>query len=187
LKSELTYLEKDKKKHQIEINSKNDIISRLEKQYKTNSELHLEKVSIFETKTLQETEKIRSEEKLILYLHQSLTESQKGENSMIEKLNYSMHQLHLAKNDFEEMTSDQKYLISIVDKIKCDLRGFAPIDRIGKIVCAECKQKLKNEFLEIFETANILNGYDSFFNSIEVPASSRNEMTRKCCNQCNII
>lgn len=187
LKSDLAYQEKDKKKHQLEINTKNDIISRLEKQYKTNSELHIEKVQMYEKKITQESEKIISEEKLILYLHQSLNESQKSENCMIDKLNFSMHQLHLAKNEFEEMVSDQKFLISKVDKLKSDLRGFAPIDKVGNIACTECKQKVKNEFLEVFETANILNGRDSFFNSIERPSVMYSEMDRKCCNGCCVM
>ena len=38
-----------------------------------------------------------------------------------DKLNFSMHQLHLAKNEFEEMVSDQKFLISTVDKLKSNI------------------------------------------------------------------
>lgn len=187
LKSELAYLEKDKKKFKSEILTKNDIISRLEKQFNANQELHQEKVALFERKINQETEKIISEEKLVLFLHQSLTESQKSENVMIEKLNLSMHELHVGKNEFEEISSDQRFLINKLDKLNLELRGYAPINRVGLTSCSDCKQRIKNEFLEVFETSTILNGRDSFFSSIIVTPIFDKNSAEGCCKSCELM
>lgn len=187
LKSELAYLEKDKKKYKSEIATKNDIISRLDKQYQTNLDLHKEKVALYERKIAQESEKIISEEKLVLFLHQSLTESQKSENAMIEKLNLSMHEVHLAKNEYDEMCSDQKFLIDKLDKLNIELRGYAPINRVGLASCSDCKQRIKNEFLEVFETSTILNGRDSFFSSIIVSPIIDKKSSEGYCRSCGVM
>jgi len=187
LKSELAYLEKDKKKYKTEIATKNDIISRLEKQFNGNQELHKEKVALYERKINQEAEKIISEEKLVIFLHQSLTESQKSENVMIEKLNLAMHELHVGKNEFEEASSDQRFLISKLDKLNVELRGYAPINRVGLASCLDCKQRIKNEFLEVFETSTILNGRDSFFSSVVVMPMVDRSSAEGCCKSCELM
>ena len=191
LKAELKYLTKDKKKYQKEILMKNDIINRLDKQYKSNQVTYQEKLESLEKKIDQEKKKLNSEENLLQHLEKSLIESQKSEKSMIEKLNYYIQELHNANVLYEEIHIDQIFLLNKIDTLRVELRGFAPINRLKLISCGGCFKKVKQGYFEVFRTASILEGNSSTLSSISIinQNSSEEALKRKqaLCNGCNII
>ncbi|OMJ78170.1 hypothetical protein SteCoe_22061 [Stentor coeruleus] len=190
LKSDLEYLEKEKSKIRNEVLCKNDIVNRLEKQYKSNLAIHEEKLEILNKKILQEQNKIVSEQKLIVHLQQSLAESQKSEEAMVEKLNFLMQENHKAKLDFEEMTENQKFLIGQIDKLNNELRGLAPLSRLTLLSCSSCKKNIKYEFYEVFQTVFILEGRESFGSLISQANKTTSETEIKSyslCKACNIF
>jgi hypothetical protein len=190
LQSDLAYLEKDKNKYRNEILTKNDIITRLEKQNKANAASYNEKLENLEKKIAQEKNKIVSEEKLIVHLKQSLLECEKSENAMLEKLNFLMSEVHNSKIEYQELEENQQFLLDKIYEINVELRLKVPIPKLTQeYKCNTCLPKLKKEFMEAFQTAFILEGRDSFasFADAEKVTEPRNEViTSSVCKRCII-
>jgi chromosome segregation ATPase len=188
LKNELSHLEKEKKKYRLDLNTKNDIINRIDKQKNSSLEIHLEKVEMMQKKILQETEKITSEEKLLKYLEQSLAESKNNEVNTVKKLNVEMQALYRARAENDEATLNQINLIKELDKLNKELRGLVPIHRLSLLICNDCKVQVKHRFREVFDSQLTINGHDSFMSSISTnPVSQDIPREGHVCRTCNII
>ena len=187
LKAELSHLEKEKKKYRAELGTKNDMISRLERQTRSSAEIHSEKVSILETRISQEADKLLSEEKLLKYLEQSLSESKNNEINMVKKLNIEMQALYKARSTAEEASLAQIGLIKELDKINKELRGLVPLHRLN-FICLDCKGIIRNKFRQVFEDQLAINGNDSFMSSLSTnPVSQDLNREGNVCTVCLII
>ena len=188
LKADLEYIKKDKNKYKKTIMTKNEIIARLEKQYKTSQMTHQEKVDAIERKIEQEHNKQISENKLIEHLEQSLLESRKSEEVMMEKLNFLMQDFNTVNIENQELLDDQKFLLSKLDNINLELRGVAPINRLRLISCCDCYVKIKADFFEVYRTASILEGNESFTSrASQVLAALPETIEKKGCAACIIF
>jgi hypothetical protein len=188
LKAELSHLEKEKKKYRLELSTKNDMVSRLERQMRSSTEIHSEKMSILQTKISQEADKLLSEEKLLKYLEQSLSESKNNEVNMVKKLNVEMQALYKARATAEEASLAQIGLIKELDKINKELRGLVPLHRLSIFICADCKAIIKHKFRQVFEDQLAINGNDSFMSSLSTnPVSQDLNREGNVCRVCLII